>query len=246
MSRSGLGFVAVGVLAMVGTAGSVAEACHPKRGGGQGYFGGAVRHPGLPGPLAKARSGRQGRTEGGGAFPVQPVQPSVAIAGPSVQPIRSTGPITPAVGPTGPTKSPAAEQAAVVPAATAPAATASVATTSVATQEPALAPADEASPSDKLPEVTVGSTVMLAAKDLGTTGRALLVIDKLTLDMQVDEWTADRATATLPNLAIRSPVPAAIVLVKADGQAASTLRVQLLPTPDEQNDTLATVASLRQ
>lgn len=93
-------------------------------------------------------------------------------------------------------------------------------------------------------EVAVGSTVTLAAKDLGATGQALLVIDKLTLGVQVDEWTADHAIATLPMLAIRLSVPAEIVLIKADGYAARKVRLQLLPAPDEQNDTLATVASL--
>jgi hypothetical protein len=171
---------------------------------------------------------------GGGVLPIRPAQPSGPVAGLFIPPVGPAGPISPPIGPTGPIKPPASEQTVVVP----------VATTGIATHEPALASAEEASPSDRLPEVAVGSTVTLTAKDLGTTGRALLVIDKLTLGVQVDEWTTDHATATLPKLAIRSPVPAEIVLVKADGYAASKVRVQLLPAPDEQNDTLGTVASL--
>jgi len=164
---------------------------------------------------------------GGGVLPIRPAQPSGPVAGPFIPPVGPAGPITPLIGPTGPIKPQASEQTVVVPVAT---------TTSV----------EEASPSDRLPEVAVGSTVMLTAKNLGTTGQALLVIDKLTLSVQVEEWTADHATATLPKLAIRSPVPAEIVLVKADGFAASKVRVQLLPAPDEQIDSLATVASLTQ
>jgi hypothetical protein len=235
MSRSWLVIVAVSVFFIFGTVGSSAGACNGKRGGGRGNFGSAVRHAGFHVPFANART-QSSNPIGGGVLPIRPVQPSGPFVGPFTPPVGPTGPITPPIGPIGPIKPPASEQTVVVPAAT----------TSIATQEPALAPVEEASPSDKLPEVAVGSTVTLAAKDLGTAGQALLVIDKLTLGVQVDEWTADHATATLPKLAIRSPVPAEIVLVKADGYAASKVRVQLLPAPDEQNDTLGTVASLTQ
>jgi hypothetical protein len=97
---------------------------------------------------------------------------------------------------------------------------------------------------EKLPEVPVGSTVTLNAKDLGPTGQALLVIDKVTLGIHVDEWTADHATATLPSLTISSATPAEIVLVKADGYAASTVKVQLVPAPEAASDNLASMASL--
>ena len=236
MSRFGLGIVAVSVFFIFGTVGSSAQACPGKRGGGQGNSGPTVRHAGFNVPVANARSAKPSQTIGGGVLPIRPAQPSGPIAGPFIPPVGPTGPITPPIGPTGPIKPPASEQAVVIPAAT----------TSVATQEPALAPVEEASPSDKLPEVAVGSTVTLAAKDLGTTGQALLVIDKLTLGVQIDEWTADHATATLPKLAIHSPVPAEIVLVKVSGDAVSKVRVQLVPAHVERNDTLGTVASLSQ
>jgi len=76
--------------------------------------------------------------------------------------------------------------------------------------------------------------------------QALFVIDKLMLGVQVDEWTGGHATATLPKLAIRSPVPAETVLITADGHAASKVRAQLLPAADEQIGTLSTVASVTQ
>jgi hypothetical protein len=236
MSRSWLVIVVVGVFFIFGTVGSSAQACNGKRGGSQGNFGLAVRQAGFHGPFANARTSQSSKPIGGGVLPIRPVQSSGPFVGPFTPNVGPIGPITPPIGPIGPIKSPASEQTVVVPAPT----------TSVATQKPAFAPVEEASLSGKLPEVAVGSTVTLAAKDLGTTGQALLVIDKLTLGMQVDEWTADHATATLPKLAIRSPVPAEIVLLKADGYAASTVGVQLLPAPDEQNDTLGTVASLTQ
>jgi len=247
MSRYGIGLVAISVLFTAATVGSPAQACHPKRGGSQGNSGIAARQTGFRGPLANFRAARAGNTTGnnlaGGVSPIPPAQPVRPAAATYIQPIHAVGPIAPLTNPIAsptnspaPIKPPAPELAAAVP----------VATTNIATQKPEDTLADDASPSDKLPEVAVGSTVMLAAKDLGTTGQALLVIDKLTLGVQIDEWTADHATATLPKLAIRSPVPAEIVLIKADGQAASKVRVQLLPALDEQTGILATVASLAQ
>jgi hypothetical protein len=111
-------------------------------------------------------------------------------------------------------------------------------------EQPAVAPAVATTSTEKLPEVPVGSTVTLNAKELGPTGQALLVIDKVTIGIHVDEWTADHATATLPSLMISSPTPAEIVLVKADGYAASTVKVQLVPAPQATSETLASMASL--
>jgi hypothetical protein len=108
---------------------------------------------------------------------------------------------------------------------------------------PAADTAIVASP-EKLPEVPVGSTVTLNAKDLGSSGQVLLVVDKVTLGVHIDEWASDHATATLPQLAISSPVPAEIVLVKADGFAASNIKVSLVAAPSAEKDSLATMAGL--
>lgn len=143
---------------------------------------------------------------------------------------------------------PVAYNPVVVPVATTtviPVAATSVVNEQVAVAEqPAVTPIAATTPTDKLPEVPVGSTVTLNAKELGPTGQALLVIDKVTLGIHVDEWAADHATATLPSLMISSPTPAEIVLVKADGYAASTVKVQLVPAPEATSETLATMASL--
>jgi len=116
-------------------------------------------------------------------------------------------------------------------------------------QQPAVTPAVATTPVietsvEKLPEVPVGSTITLNGTDLGAKGQALLVIDKLTIGVHVDEWTADHATATLPPLTISAATTAEIVLVKADGYAASTVKVQLVPAVQPATDNLGSVASL--
>jgi hypothetical protein len=87
---------------------------------------------------------------------------------------------------------------------------------------------------EKLPQVPVGSIVTLQAKELGTTsGPVLLVIDKLTLGMQISEWTGDHATATVPMLGISGPTKAELVVVKVDGYAASSVKVELVPAKQQ-------------
>ena len=51
--------------------------------------------------------------------------------------------------------------------------------------------------------------------------------------MQVDDWSNDHATVTLPALGISGPTKAEIVLVKADGYAASKVKVELIPVPSQ-------------
>ena len=83
---------------------------------------------------------------------------------------------------------------------------------------------------EKLLQVSVGSTLSFEGKDLGDqAGQMLLVIDKLSLGMQVNEWTADKVTATLPMVGLAGATKAEIVLVKADGQIVSSVKVELLP-----------------
>src|SRR5262245_1631346 len=97
---------------------------------------------------------------------------------------------------------------------------------------------------EKLPQVPVGSTLTLNAKDLGEKGQTLLLIDKLTLGVQVDEWTSDHATVTLPMLAISGPTKAEIVLVKADGYAASKVKVELVQAPEKPIGDAGSVATM--
>ncbi|HMC11320.1 MAG TPA: hypothetical protein VKH44_08520, partial [Pirellulaceae bacterium] len=102
------------------------------------------------------------------------------------------------------------------------------ATTSLVVTE---APLTTVATVEKLPQVPVGSTLTLSAKDLGVKGQTLLMIDKLILGVQIDEWTNDHATVTLPMLNVTGPTKAEIVLVKADGNAASNVKVELVPAP---------------
>jgi hypothetical protein len=115
------------------------------------------------------------------------------------------------------------------------------ATTSVVVTEPVTA--TTVASLEKLPQVPVGSTLTLNAKDLGAKGQTLLLIDKLTLGVQVDEWGSDHATVTLPMLAISGPTKAEIVLVKADGYAASKVKVELVQAPENPMDGTASVAT---
>lgn len=92
----------------------------------------------------------------------------------------------------------------------------------------------EVAASDTLPKVPVGSTLKLQGKDLGATGgQVLLVLDTVTLGVPVTEWTNDYATATLPLVGITGLTKSEIVLVRADGQPASSVKVELVPAqPD--------------
>lgn len=103
-------------------------------------------------------------------------------------------------------------------------------TTYVAVDAPRV-PVTTVGATEKLPQVPVGSTLTLNANNLGDKGQTLLIIDKLTLGVQVDEWAGDHATVTLPLLAISGPTKAEIILVKADGHAANSVKVELVPTP---------------
>ena len=61
-------------------------------------------------------------------------------------------------------------------------------------------------------------------------------ITQLTLGVQIDDWTGDHATVTLPMLAVSGPTKAEIVLVKSDGYAASKVKVKLVQAPDRPAD----------
>ena len=96
----------------------------------------------------------------------------------------------------------------------------------------ASTPAAELAPATagKLPQVPVGSTLKLQGKAAGQqAGQVLLVLDTVTIGVQVNEWTDDYATATLPLLGVTGLTKSGVVLVKADGQAASKVDVSLVP-----------------
>jgi hypothetical protein len=99
---------------------------------------------------------------------------------------------------------------------------------------------------NKLPQVPVGSTLTLQSKDLGhANGQVLLVMDKMTMGMQINEWSNDYATATLPLIGVTGRTESEIVLVKADGHAASSVKVELVPAQQQAAATTDSVASVR-
>jgi hypothetical protein len=114
-----------------------------------------------------------------------------------------------------------------------------------AAAEPTASP-EATTPAEKLPQVPVGSTLALQAKDLGETkGQVLLIVDKLTLGVQVDEWASEHTIATLPKIGITSPTKAELVVVRADGHAASSVKVELVAAAPETTSELAAIAGPR-
>jgi len=136
------------------------------------------------------------------------------------------------------------------PIASAPLATDVVTASAEAAVEPAAASdgsaAEAVAASEKFPQVPVGSTLALQGKDLGEkTGQVLLVIDKLTLGVQIDEWAAEHTIATLPQLGISQPTKAELVVVRADGQPASSVKVELVAAKADTVTDPATLADAR-
>jgi hypothetical protein len=172
-------------------------------GTGHGHHGGVV--PIVLGLLPIG--GGFGGGYSGGYYPPVYTQP---VAVPVSTPVAVTTPVA----------DPAADAVAVAPTDT---------TTAVAAAKPVV----ESSPAltaGNLPQVPVGSTLKLQGKDLGSkTGQVLLVLDTVTIGVPVNEWNDDYATATLPLLGVTGLTKSEIVLVKADGQAASKVDVALVP-----------------
>ncbi len=113
-----------------------------------------------------------------------------------------------------------------------------------AASDPAIT--DPAPATEKLPQVPVGSTLALQAKDLGDkTGQVLLVIDKLTLAVQIDEWAAEHTIATIPQIGITQPTKAELIVVRADGQPASSVKVELVAAKSATSGDPTAVADAR-
>lgn len=83
---------------------------------------------------------------------------------------------------------------------------------------------------ETLTQVPVGSSITLQAMGLGDApGRLIVVMDKVSLESQVVEWKLDGVTATLPMFNLAAPIPAELVIVRADGQPATSMKVELVP-----------------
>jgi len=83
---------------------------------------------------------------------------------------------------------------------------------------------------EQLVQVPVGSTITMQALGLGdVAGRLILVMDKVSLEGQINDWKLDAVTATLPMFSLAAPTLAELVIVKADGQPATSMKIQLIP-----------------
>jgi hypothetical protein len=82
---------------------------------------------------------------------------------------------------------------------------------------------------EPLMKVPVGATLVLQTPGLGdSAGQVMIQMDKLAIPAMVNEWKPDAVTTTLPMFSLASPVTAEIVMVKADGTVANTLKVELI------------------
>src|SRR5262245_40555152 len=91
-------------------------------------------------------------------------------------------------------------------------------------------PVAVAVPVEQLVQVPVGSTITLQALGLGNVpGRLILVMDKVSFESQIVDWKLDAVTATLPMFNLAAPALAELVIVRGDGQPATSMKVELIP-----------------
>jgi len=90
---------------------------------------------------------------------------------------------------------------------------------------------------EKILQVPVGSTITLQGKEFGeTAGQVVIQLDKLAMPAMVNEWKNESITATVPMLALSAPLRAEILVVKFDGKVANSLKVELIPAPQNTAD----------
>jgi hypothetical protein len=81
-----------------------------------------------------------------------------------------------------------------------------------------------------LPNVTVGSTLMLDGQVFGDEqGTARLRVGGLSLPIEVLEWTSSTAKVRLPQVELTSAMGAEIEVLRADGSLASKSGINLTP-----------------
>jgi hypothetical protein len=86
-----------------------------------------------------------------------------------------------------------------------------------------------------LMQIPLGATVTLQALGLGdAAGQVVIQIDKVVMPAMINEWRPDAVTATLPTFTLAAPQIAEIVLVRADGNVANVLKVELVNAQQEQ------------
>jgi hypothetical protein len=83
---------------------------------------------------------------------------------------------------------------------------------------------------ERLPSVAIGSVLTLDGQSLGDDrGTVRLVVNGLTLPIEVLEWNASVVKVQLPQLELAGALKAEIEVVRADGSLASKSAVELTP-----------------
>ncbi len=109
-------------------------------------------------------------------------------------------------------------------------------------EAPAEADATEVVSDEKLMQVPVGATLQLSEKSLGESqGQVVLQLDAISFPAQVNNWNADQVNVTLPTFGLATPTKAHIWLMRADGEVANKLAVELMPL--ETGEAAATTAA---
>jgi hypothetical protein len=102
-----------------------------------------------------------------------------------------------------------------------------VCTQTIVVQVPVVV--DQVAVAQPVMQVPVGSTLTLQSPGLGAAaGQVMLQIDKVAVPAMVNEWTMDAVTTTLPMLGLGGQVFADIVMVRADGSVANSIKVELI------------------
>ena len=78
-------------------------------------------------------------------------------------------------------------------------------------------------------QVPAAATLTLQSPGLGdVAGQVMIQVDKLAIPAMVNDWKNDAVTMTLPMLGIGGQVIADIVIVRADGSVANSIKVELV------------------
>ncbi|HEX5102559.1 MAG TPA: hypothetical protein VFV87_02030 [Pirellulaceae bacterium] len=93
-------------------------------------------------------------------------------------------------------------------------------------------------------QVPVGATLTLQSLGLGdAAGQVMIQVDKIAIPAMVNEWTNDAVTTTLPMLGLGGQVIADIVMVRADGTVANSIKVELINAQPQAQDAQVVPAS---
>jgi hypothetical protein len=106
----------------------------------------------------------------------------------------------------------------------------------VPVQAPVVGEAVPVASEQPLMQVPAGATLTLQSPNLGdAAGQVMLQIDKVVIPAMINEWKPDAVTTTLPLIGLAAPAVAEIVMVKADGTVANSIKVELINAQQSQS-----------